>query len=311
MQKSIEPNSRLKVRSYENYLDSPSDAARHRNQNSGSKRRRKSKRSSKKHRVYTGEPHALFSMLKGLVIIGLLTLGLFYGAKLPFDIPYEKFTKFFEPKTTIATSTDDQNNNLSTDNVTSTEQSAAVAKTETANDSPTGNLITSPEPVDQEPVDPEPADPQPTDTLTNVTPNPESESPEPSTTEVDTTVSEIEEIRIAKIGGNQSVSGDEVTPEPLETVDTLAIDSSIANPQQVSETPTTNTVEASSTDVQYTVKAYRATMFSDLNSADATETPVDRGAVVKALERSGDWVKIEIEDGGKIGYMHITHLSSN
>ena len=52
-------------------------------------------------------------------------------------------------------------------------------------------------------------------------------------------------------------------------------------------------------------------MFSDLSSADATETKVDRGAVVKVLERSGDWVKIEIEDGGKTGYMHITHLSSN
>ena len=107
------------------------------------------------------------------------------------------------------------------------------------------------------------------------------------------------------------MSGDEVTPEPLETVDTLAVDSSSANPQQVSETPTTNTVEASSADVQYSVKAYKATMFSDLSSADATETKVDRGAVVKVLDRSGDWVKIEIVDDGKIGYMHLTQLSSN
>ena len=50
-------------------------------------------------------------------------------------------------------------------------------------------------------------------------------------------------------------------------------------------------------------------MFSDLSAADATETRVDHGAKVKVLERSGDWLKIEVEESGETGYMHIIHLS--
>ena len=219
----------------------------------------------------------------------------------------------------------DQSDNPSTDKVASIELPASVAKTETTNANPTENVTSDPEPVDPQPVDPEPADlqvadTQPTDLQPEVlTSTSESESPEPRITEtvVETSTSEIEEIRITKIDNNQSVSGDAATPEIVDTAETPAAATSSTNPQQVTETTATtattatNTVEASSADVQYTVKAYRATMFSDLSSADATETQVDRGAVVKVLERSGDWVKIEIEDGSKTGYMHITHLSSN
>ena len=324
MQNSFEPHSRLKVRSHESDRDSTSSTAHGFDQNSPAKRRRKSKRNSK-HTAYTGEPHALTSLLRGFAIIALLTLGFYQVAKIPFVIPYEKFTGLFEPNTTSVSAKVDQSDNPSTDKVASIELPASVAKTETTNANPTENVTSDPEPVDPQPVDPEPADlqvadTQPTDLQPEVlTSTSESESPEPRITEtvVETSTSEIEEIRITKIDNNQSVSGDAATPEIVDTAETPAAATSSTNPQQVTETTATtattatNTVEASSADVQYTVKAYRATMFSDLSSADATETKVDRGAVVKVLERSGDWVKIEIEDGGKTGYMHITHLSSN
>ena len=321
MQNYTEPHSRLKVRSTETNRDSASSTAHGSNQNSRTVRRRKSKRNSK-HKAYAGEPHAMSALLRGIAIIALLTLGFYQVAKIPFVIPYEKFTGFFEPRTTRATSNIDQSNEPSTNKVASTEQAASVATTETANENPAGNLTPDPEPVVLEPVNPEPAgqqvaDLQPTNAQPDVpTSISETESPEPSITEAaaTTTVTETEEIRIAKIDNSQSVSGNAATPEIVATDETPATNSSTSstNPQQVVATaPTANTVEASNENVQYTVKAYKATMFSDLSSADATETKVDRGAVVKVLDRSGDWVKIEIVDDGKIGYMHLTQLSSN
>ncbi len=56
------------------------------------------------------------------------------------------------------------------------------------------------------------------------------------------------------------------------------------------------------------IKAYKASVFSSL-AADATETPVQHGAAVIVLERTGDWVKIEIPDSGIAGFIHVTHLS--
>lgn len=56
------------------------------------------------------------------------------------------------------------------------------------------------------------------------------------------------------------------------------------------------------------IKAYKASVFSSL-AADATETPVQHGTAVIVLERTGDWVKIEVTDTGITGFIHITHLS--
>ena len=329
MQNTPTHSSRLKIRSEETAIGGRGNAVPHTSSNlsdtSTTKRRRKKKQSSK-HEVYTGESHTLFSILKGIGIIGLLSLGLYYGAQLPFIIPYEKVTEFFTPKTTTTTAKVDPDDTASADKLVSSEQPAPVAEPESTGDESTDNQIpeTEPEPAPEpepkpepEPEpEPEPA-PEPEPTLVPEPDNPESDGIE---TAAEDSVSGDDEIRIAKIDAGESGSGDvNNVPETPDTASSTTETTSTSQQpvQTTTERPATpvtgpspvTTTEESIGITEYTVSAYRATMFSDLSAADATETRVDHGAKVKVLERSGDWLKIEVEESGETGYMHIIHLS--
>ncbi len=97
-----------------------------------------------------------------------------------------------------------------------------------------------------------------------------------------------------------------VDPERLETQDTntATIDNRPAALQPDTTQPETTDNNANGN----FIKAYKASVFSSL-AADATETPVQHGAAVIVLERSGDWVKIEVPNSGIAGFIHVTHLS--
>lgn len=81
-----------------------------------------------------------------------------------------------------------------------------------------------------------------------------------------------------------------VAEEPLEPIVSVADDTT-----------------ASLRDNTITIKAFKATMFSDLTD-DASEVAVNQGAHVKVLEKSGNWVKIEMVQGGAVGYVHSSNF---
>ena len=315
MQNPNAQNSKLNVRSggSEN-AGNRSDVPRS-SQTSKSRRRRKSYRSSN-FKIYTGETTTLFSLLKGLFIIALLTLGFYQSAKLPFVLPFDKVAEFFEPKTTRATVNTRQSEIPATGKVASTNPPAPAAKLETTNDNPKDAVTTVSESNDIASDEPVTIDLESGDLDSN-TAKSETENPVPENTDakLETVESETDEIRIAKLDIDQSSSSD--ADISLKTNET----SNITDPQpeqttspeipvtQETETPAATSNEASTENAEYTVKAYKAIMFSDLTSADATETPVSHGATVKLLERSGNWAKIKIESSGETGYIHFTQLS--
>jgi len=138
-----------------------------------------------------------------------------------------------------------------------------------------------------------------------ITPSP---APEPSEVAVQTTAEAIEtpNTEVAEVATNTTLKDEEIHIEPVDsTTQTEAIEIAVTTPepQLIQEIQTEPAAEAT-----YTIKDYRATMFSDPSSADATQTPIARGATFRVLERAGSWVKIEVTDSGETGYVHIRLL---
>ena len=142
-----------------------------------------------------------------------------------------------------------------------------------------------------------------------VTVNTPSPSPEKSEVVVEAPVETIETLNteVAEVATNTTLKDEEIRIEPLvSAIQTEATEIAVTTtpePQLIQEIQSEPATEAT-----FTIKDYRATMFSDPSSADATQTPLARGATFKVVERVGNWVKIEVTDSGETGYVHIRLL---
>ena len=327
MQNSTAPNSRLKVRtrSYDKAGETNGDAGTsstgpNANRNNNTRRRRKIKRSSKR-TPGTRASHAFYSLLKAVFIIALLTLGISQGARQPFNSMIEKVAAFFEPKTTVVSAPTGQSDAIAATEVepavtpvATNDQPAASVETETGTVNPVTDEPASvePAPVESAPVEPVLELPVSEGAVSTVTPEPDGTAADNTETVVETAAPLSDEIRIPKID-NAALESTTIATAAETAIDTLQADTLTAEPAPA-EIPAAQTLEtpapgASVAGGSYTVKAYRATMFSDLSAPDAVETRVEHGAAVTVLERSGDWVKIEVDGSGRTGYIHITQLS--
>jgi len=199
----------------------------------------------------------------------------YWGTTLPFNFLTQKIAERRAPTPAVV---ENKEQNSSTQ-VADTEPTTTPAAQKVLKEEP------APAPQPQEVVKEEPAPNPQTQTVVKEEPVPTEPQeaiveapvvlPNDVTTEQNTTNATVDngEIRVAKIDSNgQSESVDNaVTPEP----------------QVLQEVQTDSLLETS-----FIIKNYRATMFSDPSSADATETPIARGASVEVLERVGSWVLI-------------------
>jgi len=290
------PNSKLKVRADQAQHGSKSSTAPYSEQSNSTHRHSETIQSSAR-RAHNREPRFFYSLLKGIVLIALLFVGAYHSPNLASVFPFKKITEFFTPKTTGVSI--NQSDSSSTGNVASTKNAAPIAIPESTTEKTLDNVTPATQSNRSEPEDPQSI------------PKPEEPGTAGSETSTESKVSETDEIRIDKIDTNQSASSDEPAATEINSAadtKTTAIDSAVTN---ATEIPQTKTSETSTANPNYTVRTYKAKMFSDPNSADAIETPVSRGAEVMVLDRSGDWVKIEIKSSGETGYIHITQLSEN
>jgi len=97
------------------------------------------------------------------------------------------------------------------------------------------------------------------------------------------------------------------TPAPVNENSNTQITRSVVEEPSALPEHVTDRKMASLTDNTITIKAFKASMFSDLTE-NATEVPLDQGDQVKVLERNGSWVKVEVIEGGAIGFVHSSYF---
>jgi len=273
-------SSKLKSRLDGEDAASPESTSGHRSprRRSRSRRRRKAP-----YKVQTQtELGAFFSVIKGILTIMLLAGGFYWAAAREYTVPAPEIADTASSSTAVATVNASPEVSASPDTATAVSDIQPEPETAQTNT----EIVTT----------------QVTPTDTTVIPN---------TAEVETVLaneSADQDIRIAKIDTTiqtttQNTSENITSNTEINAVATAAVSAATA------ENNTAPSMDTPISDARYTVKTYRATMFSNLSSVDATETPVEHGASVAVLERKGEWVKIKVENDGGIGYIHITQLS--
>jgi len=306
---TLAPSSKLKTR----HGDDSEHAANYDGNGEPKSSRRRSRSRRKRKAPYkvksTSEIGAFFSVLKGIFIIMLLAGGFYWAASREYSNPFPNRADASGSSTAAVTVNASQSTNTTTTAATiqpapTTEQStnqdatAAIATVSDTTEATTAVAIESSDTTtapDQTAAAAEPEDQDiriakvdTTIQTTTVNTAASTESSTQATTETNTQVNTEADSEISTQEANVATSA----------VSTASVENETAQP-----------VDTPIPDASHTVKTYRATMFSDLKSVDAIETPVEHGAAVTILERAGEWVKIKVENDGEIGYIHITQLS--
>ena len=297
---------------------------------SRSEQRTRSRRGVKRFsrgRGYTGESNAITSIFKGLLIISLLALALYWVASIPFRIPALKNLAESEPAVDQAA---EQAETIATNKNANQQQADENTQADAANTTTAATTAVQDTSVESEtqPIAVMPtgsASSENTAALATETSTPndsaiESDSAVDSNGSVDGNGSVNGNGSVDSSGesdtnltGDDNADGDgdgdgEIRLEKLDSSNQNSSDQSASSQSENTQIVTTQT-QIPEAPADYTISAYKATMFSSL-SADATELPVAHGTAVNFIERAGDWVKIEIPDTGKVGYVHITQLSN-